>query len=66
MSAVVNLRRARKNAARDKARRAGDENAARFGQSRAAKAATEAEAALLARRLDGHACEPDSRDGGDD
>ena len=62
MSKIVNLRQARKNAARDKARRAGDENAARHGQSGAARAASAAEAELLQRRLDGHAREPDRND----
>ncbi|UXU73983.1 MULTISPECIES: DUF4169 family protein [unclassified Paracoccus (in: a-proteobacteria)] len=36
---VINLRAARKAAARDAARRQGDENAARFGRSKAQKQA---------------------------
>lgn len=54
MSKVVNLRQARKHAARDKARAAGDENAARHGQTKAQRALTKAEVEKLARGLDGH------------
>lgn len=57
---VINLRAARKSAARDAARQQGDENAAKFGRSKAQKR-TEADAkAREDRHLDGH------KRGGDD
>lgn len=57
MSKVVNLRQARKNAARDKARREGDENAARHGQTKAQRSLAKAQAERLARALDAHRIE---------
>ncbi|MFT4015010.1 MAG: DUF4169 family protein [Paracoccus sp. (in: a-proteobacteria)] len=57
---VVNLRAARKSAARDAARRQGDANAAKFGRSKAEKLAEEAARARAARHLDQH-----RRDDGD-
>ncbi|WP_199262289.1 DUF4169 family protein [Paracoccus binzhouensis] len=61
---VVNLRAARKSAARDAARRQGDENAARFGRTRDQKRAEKDAAARAARHLDQHRRE-DSGDGGE-
>lgn len=57
MAKVVNLRQARKNAARGKARAAGDENAARHGQTKAGRALAAAQAEKLARALDAHRLE---------
>ena len=54
MGKVVNLRQARKAAARAAARRQGDENAARFGRSRAEAEAEEAARLRAARHLDLH------------
>ena len=54
MAEIVNLRRARKAKARDDARRAGDENAAKHGRSGGEKARDAAERAAEIRRLDGH------------
>ncbi|KGJ03595.1 protein of unknown function [Paracoccus halophilus] len=59
---VINLRAARKSAARDAARRQGDANAAKFGRSKAGKRAEKDAAARAARHLDGHRRET----GGDD
>ncbi len=58
---VVNLRAARKNAARDAARKQGDANAAKFGRSKAQKLAEAEDAARAARHLDRH-----RREDGDD
>ena len=63
MAKVVNLREARKAAARAAARRRGDENAARFGRSRAEAEADEAARLRAARHLDGHRLAGDA--GGD-
>lgn len=57
MSKVVNLRQARKAAARDKARREGDENAVLHGQTAAQRALLRAQAEKLARALDAHRLE---------
>ncbi len=54
---VVNLRAARKNAARDAARKQGDANAAKFGRSKAQKLAEAEDAARAARHLDRHRLE---------
>ncbi|WP_062563738.1 DUF4169 family protein [Paracoccus aminovorans] len=62
---VVNLRAARKSAARDAARRQGDENAAKFGRSKAAKQAEAADLARAARHLDQHHLDQDRREEGD-
>ncbi|WP_041527120.1 DUF4169 family protein [Paracoccus aminophilus] len=51
---VINLRQARKDRARVEKRAKGDENAAKFGRSKAETAQSRAEAELSARRLDGH------------
>ena len=61
MAKIVNLRQARKAAARDKAGAEADANAARHGLSKATKAGLAAQAEKLARALDGH-----RREGGDD
>lgn len=58
---IINLRAARKGAARDTARKQGDANAAKFGRSKAEKL-TDADAkARAARHLDQH-----RREDGDD
>ena len=54
MSRVINLRQARKAAARAADRKAGDENAARFGRTPAERAAEAEAATRAARHLDGH------------
>ena len=54
MSNVTNLTRARKQKAREDALRQADANAARFGRTRAQKAAEAAEAARSDTRLDAH------------
>ena len=61
MAKVVNLRQARKAAARAAARAEADANAVRHGQTKAAKAGLAAQAETLARALDGH-----RREGRDD
>lgn len=61
MAKVVNLRQARKTASRDKARAEADANAVRHGLDKATRAGLAAQAAKLARALDGH-----KREGGDD
>ena len=53
MAEVVNLRQARKAAARDKARAEADANAARFGRTKAQKAQEAAEAEKARAALDG-------------
>jgi len=60
----VNLRAARKSAARDAARRRGDENAAKFGRSKAGKLAEREAALRAARHLDGHRREDPGKDDG--
>lgn len=57
MAKLVNLRQARKAAAREAERRKGDENAARHGQSKAERALAAAQAEKLARALDAHRLE---------
>lgn len=54
MGKVVNLRQARKAAAREAARQKGDENAARHGRSKAQKWLEETEAASQINRLEQH------------
>jgi chorismate mutase len=54
MAEIVNLRTARKQAARKAARAKGDENAARFGRTRAEKDLEQARADKAARDLDAH------------
>ncbi|UPH72164.1 DUF4169 family protein [Abyssibius alkaniclasticus] len=50
----INLKRARKSAARAEAARKGDENAARHGQTKPARDLHAARAAKAARDHDGH------------
>ena len=54
---LVNLNRARKDRARETARRQAEENAARFGRSKADRAAETAKAEKARRDLDGHEVE---------
>ena len=51
---VVNLRAARKARERARKRAQGDENAAKHGRSKAARAREQAEAEAARRRLDGY------------
>ncbi len=60
---VVNLRLARKKRARKARREAAAENAARHGQSRAARDLQKARAERARRLLDGHRLEPGGTDG---
>ena len=53
MAEIVNLRTARKDKARAEARVKGDENAVKFGRSKAQKAREAAEAARANADLDG-------------
>ena len=55
---LVNLARARKERARQEARTRGDENAARFGRSKAEKALERARAGKAEKDLTGHKREP--------
>ena len=59
---ITNLTRFRKQKARDDARRQGDENAARFGRTRAQKAVEDADAARAAAHLDQHRRAPPDAD----
>ncbi len=59
MAEIVNLRSARKQAARKAARAKGDENAARFGRTTAERDIDEARASKAKRDLDGHRREPE-------
>ncbi|WP_068296750.1 DUF4169 family protein [Pararhodobacter sp. CCB-MM2] len=59
MGDVVNLRLKRKQAARDEARRKGDENAVKHGLSKAVRSLDQARADKAARELDGHKREPE-------
>lgn len=61
MAEIINLRTARKQAARAADRRKGDENAARHGRTLGEKAREASEAAKGQRHLDGH-----RRDGDDE
>lgn len=54
MSKVTNLNQARKARARAEKRAQGDENAARFGRTKAQRAREAAEAAKARRTLDQH------------
>jgi hypothetical protein len=58
MAEIVNLRQARKVRARQSAEAQAAENRARFGRSKAARAAQEAEAERQARLLAGSRLEP--------
>lgn len=53
MAEIVNLRAASKAAERQKARAKGDENAAKFGRTKAEKALEKAQAEKARRDLDG-------------
>lgn len=57
---VINLRTARKGAARDASRKQGEQNAAKFGRNKQQKQAEEQDRARAARHLDQH-----RRDDGD-
>lgn len=59
--APINFNRARKQRARQVARKTADENSARFGRPKAERQAEQAKTDLAARRLDGH-----RREDGDD
>ncbi|MCV2869920.1 DUF4169 family protein [Defluviimonas sp. WL0002] len=61
MGEVVNLRMAKKQAARKAARAKGDTNAAKFGRTKAERDLQSAQAERERTRLDGH-----KRDGKDD
>lgn len=54
MVEIINLRAARKAAARDAARKQGDANAAKFGRSKAERQAEAAENQQYQRHLDNH------------
>lgn len=54
MAEIINLRQAKKQAARKAAKAQGDANAARFGRSKADKDLDRARADKAARDLDGH------------
>lgn len=60
MAEIINLRTAKKQAARKAARARGDENAAKFGRTKADRDLQAAEAAKSARDLDGHRREPEA------
>lgn len=62
MAEIINLRQARKAQARDQARAAGDENAARFGRTKAQKLKEAREADKARTALDGHKLDQDGRD----
>ena len=55
---TINLNRARKERARTTAKAKADENAARFGRTKAQKTADRATADKAARRLDDHKRDP--------
>ena len=59
MGEVVNLRQVKKQAARKAARAKGDENAVKFGRSKAERELQEARTAKAERDLDSHRREPD-------
>jgi hypothetical protein len=60
MAEIINLRTAKKQAARKAARARGDENAAKFGRTKAERDLQAAEAAKSSRDLDGHRREPEA------
>jgi Domain of unknown function (DUF4169) len=59
LAEIVNLARAKKQAARKAARSAADANAARFGRTKAERALEEAKAEKATRDLDAHQRETD-------
>lgn len=54
MAEIINLRAARKAKDRQKARAKGDENAAKFGRTKAEKKLEQSQADKAKRDLDGH------------
>ena len=64
-SNVVNLRAARKTAARDAARKQGDANAAKFGRSKVQRLVEQDATARAARHLDQHQLDQNGGDEGD-
>ncbi|NUB43557.1 DUF4169 family protein [Fertoebacter nigrum] len=62
MAELVNLRAVRKAKARDVKRAQGDENAVKFGRTKAQRMAEGAEAAKARTMLDGHRREADPPD----
>ncbi|MDE3240778.1 MAG: DUF4169 family protein [Paracoccaceae bacterium] len=59
MAEIVNLTRARKAQARVKKRAEGDENAAKFGRTKAQKAAEKSAADKARKTLDAHRRDPE-------
>lgn len=59
----ISLSKARKARARAEARRRADENAARFGRSKAEKARDQAEIDRIRKHLDRHLARPEAPDG---
>lgn len=59
MAEIINLARAKKQAARKAARSAADANAAKFGCTKAERALEQAKAEKAARNLDAHKRETD-------
>ncbi len=57
--APINLNKARKARARQKARQTAEENAVRFGRNKAAKLRDQAETDRQLRSVDGHRLDPD-------
>lgn len=57
MAEIINLRAARKAKDREQARAKGDENAVKFGRTKAEKDLEKAQAEKTKRDLDGHARE---------
>lgn len=62
MAEIINLRQARKQAARDAARRQGDENAMKHGRSRAQRQLEQQAAERARTALDGHRRDPGATD----
>ena len=60
MAQITNLNHFRKDRARAEKRRQGDENAVKFGRSKAERAQDQAEAARAARILDQHRRDDDA------
>jgi Domain of unknown function (DUF4169) len=59
MAEIINLRSAKKQAARKAARVVADSNAAKFGRTKAERDQEKAEAETAARKLDAHRRETD-------
>lgn len=59
MAEVINLRQAKKQAARKAAKVVADANAAKFGRSKAEREVEKARAEKATRDLDGHRRDPD-------